>query len=505
MNQRALNRRDWLRLTTGAALSAGWLRAADGIPAHPRLLEFPPLSFEPPEPSKYRRELAHGAVAYLVEDHQLPLVTVSVTVKTGEYLEPEELTGLASMTGSQMRSGGTTSLSAREFDEEAAFLATNVGSSIGDTSGGGSVDCLAANLDRSLELFFDMLRHPGFDPQRFQIAKAGVLQSMERRNDDTGGIISREYRRLLRGDDFFSTREVTKATLEAITIEGMRSFHDRYFHPSSMIFSVSGDFDTDDMVKRLNAALEGDWPGSANPQVPDVPKPTYQPKPGVYMVEKPDNNQSQVRIGHLGIQRSNPDQIAVGIMNYILGGGGFSSRIMSRVRSDEGLAYSAGSDFSPGTYYPGAFTAYFQSENSRCAQAATLVLGEVERIRQEKVGQDELDQAKSYLTEIFPRYFATAGQVAGTFAEDEYTGREKDYWKNYRARVSAVTADDVLRVAQKYLMPDKMLILGVGDVKAMLAGNPDKPEFSFQKLAGGKEIEYIPLPDPMTMEYPKKG
>lgn len=502
MNRRLLQRRDWLKLAAGSALSAGWLQAAEEIPAHPRMLEFPGLSFEPPEPASYRRELDHGAVAYLAEDHQLPLVTVSVTVRTGDYLEPEELAGLASMTGSQMRSGGTTSMSAREFDEEAAFLATNIGTGIGMTSGSGSVDCLASNLDRSLELFFDVLKNPGFDEQRFQIAKAAALQAMERRNDDTGGIVNREFRRLLRGDDFFSTKQTTKASLEAITIDGMRSFHQRYYHPSSLIFAVAGDFDSDDMVKRLNAALADGWPAEKKPNVPDVPKPTHQPTPGVYMVEKPDNNQSQVRIGHLGIERSNPDHIAVSVMNYILGGGGFSSRIMSRVRSDEGLAYSAGSQFPAGTYYPGTFTAYFQSQNPRCAQAATLVIEEVERIRQDKVSETDLTIAKSYMTEIFPRYFATAGQIAGTFAGDEYSGREKDYWKNYRDRVAAVSSDDVLRVAQAYLRPDQLVILGVGDVEAMLAGNPDKPEFSFEKLAGDAGITRIPLPDPLTMEYP---
>ncbi len=208
-------------------------------------------------------------------------------------------------------------------------------------------------------------------------------------------------------------------------------------------------------------------------------------------------------MGHLGIERSNPDHIAVSVMNYILGGGGFSSRIMSRVRSDEGLAYSAGSQFPAGTYYPGTFVAYFQSQNPRCAQAATLVIEEIERIREQKVSDADLAMAKSYMTEIFPRYFATAGQIAGTFAGDEYTGREKDYWKNYRSRVAAVTADDVLRVAKEYLHPDKLVILGVGDVDAMLAGNPDKPEFSFEKLAGDAGIERLPLPDPLTMEYPE--
>ena len=222
------------------------------------------------------------------------------------------------------------------------------------------------------------------------------------------------------------------------------------------------------------------------------------------MVDKTsrDVNQSHVAIGHLGIQRSHPDAFKVRIMNSVLGGGGFTSRIMVRVRSDEGLAYSAYSQFQPGTYYPGLFRAGFQSRNATCAQAAAIVIEEIERIRNGKVTAQELDTAKNYQVEIFPRFFATAGQVAGTFTNDEFTEREKDYWKHYRERVSDVSAEDVLEAAQQHLHPDKLVIIAAGDKEAMLAGNADRPEFSFESLAGKAGIRSIPLPDPLTMEYP---
>lgn len=496
-----MTRRDWLRLT-GGLVAAGAL-AADEIPPHPLQLAFRPLEYTPPEAGEHRRELANGAIAYLVEDHQLPLVSVNVLIRTGSYLEPPEQTGLAGFTGSQIRSGGTRTLQPREFDEEAAFLATEIGSSIGDTSGSASMNCLSQNLDRSLELYFDMLRNPGFDPQRLELARAQALQSMERRNDDTGRIASREFGLLLRGD-FFTTRESTETTVRSITPDLMREFHEKYYNPSRFIFSVSGDFDSSEMAERLNEYLSADgWPRGVA-EVPPVPKPGHTPKPGVYAVHKedPNLNQGQVRIGHLGIQRSNPDHIAVSVMNDILGGGGFTSRIMSRVRSDEGLAYSARSSFTPGVYYPGVFSASFQSENRRCAQAAAIVLEEVRRVREEKVSADELETSKTYNIEVFPRFFATAGQVAGTFANDEFTGREEGYWAKYRGRIAAVTADDVQRVAREYLAPEKAVTLVVGNTGEILEGNPDRPEFSFEKLAPEGKIERIPLPDPMTMEYP---
>ena len=190
-------------------------------------------------------------------------------------------------------------------------------------------------------------------------------------------------------------------------------------------------------------------------------------------------------------------------MNGILGGADFSSRITNRVRSDEGLAYSAGSSFTAGIYYEGQFRASFQSKSATVAQAARIVLDEIERIRKDKVSADELETIKNNLIEVFPRYFGTAAAIAGTFAADEFTGRDPKYWETYRERVRTVSADDVLRVAAKYLDPDKLVILVVGNAEEMLKGNPDRPQYALQKLARGGKIVRIPLPDPMTMVYPK--
>ena len=497
-----MRRRAWIKTATGGLLGAS-LRAEEALPRHPRDLVYPPLDFEPPDPTAYRHELDSGAVAYLVEDHQLPLVSVSLTLRAGAYQVPAESAGLASFTGSQMRTGGTTRRNAREFDEEAAFLATQIGSGIGGTSASASVNCLKQNLDASLDMFFEMLKSPGFDEERLEVARSRSLQGLARRNDRLGEILSREFSRLMRGRHF-TTVQSTQASVQSISREGMLRFHARNFDPRRMFFAVSGDFDTQDILRRLNSALASGWP-SETVDPGEIPAPTHEPEAGFYMVDKTsrDVNQSHVVIGHLGILRSHPDVFKVSIMNSVLGGGGFTSRIMVRVRSDEGLAYSAYSRFQPGIYYPGTFRAGFQSRNATCAQAAAIVLEEIERIRQDRVSPEELDTAKNYVIEVFPRFFATAGQVGGTFVGDEFTGREMDYWKRYRERIADVSADDVLDAAQKHLQPDKLLVLAVGDQEAMLAGSPDKPQFSFESLAGTGGIRSIPLPDPLTMEYPE--
>jgi predicted Zn-dependent peptidase len=280
----------------------------------------------------------------------------------------------------------------------------------------------------------------------------------------------------------------------------MLAFHQKYYQPGGFILAVSGDFNTKEMLARLEAATKG-WTVNKG-AVPDVPKPAFTPVAGVYAVHKADVNQGRVSIGHTGAQRDTPDSYALTIMNDILGGGGFTSRITSRVRSDEGLAYSAGSNFGLGVYYPGNFRAAFQSKNPTTSQAIDIIMEEINRLRTSKVSAEELETAKNSAIEVFPRTFATAAQIAGTFAQDEYTKRPADYWTTYRARVAAVTAEDVQRVAQKYLQPDKLVVLVVGNIDEITKGNPDRPQHSLLKIAKDGQVRRIPLPDPLTMIYP---
>ena len=393
-------------------------------------------------------------------------------------------------------------MTAEQFDEEAAFLAAEISSGIGDTQGTANLNCLSKDLDRGLELLFNMLKTPGFQPDRIALYKSQVVQRMERRNDETALIQAREWARLMRGDSHFSTAWSTKHSIESISREDLLAFHQKYFQPGNFIFAVSGDFHTDQILAKLEKALRG-WPVTKE-KVPPVPKPQFRPTPGVYMVNKADVNQGRVTLGHLGTMRDNPDYYALSIMNDILGGSGFVSRLMSRVRSDEGLAYSVGSDFGFGIYYDGIFQAAFQSKSATVGQATTLVLDEIKKIRTQKVTPDELERAVNYRVEVFPRIFATAAAIVGTFANDEYTGRPADFWSTYRARIRAVTADDVLRVALKYLHPEQLVFLAVGNADEILRGNPDKPEFELDKLAPKGELKRIPLPDPLTMIYPKE-
>ena len=486
-------------LAVGLSLLAAGGVSAQPIPPHPADLTYDLLDFTPPVAADHRHQLSNGVVTFVVEDHELPLVSISLTIRTGSYLDPPDKIGLASLTGSQMRAGGTSTMSAADLDEEAAFLAAQIGSRIGATSGGANLNCLTKDLDACLDLFFDMLRSPGFNEDRLALAKSQAIQQMERRNDSTASIEGREWSRLMRGTEHFSTRPRTRATVEAITRDDLVAFHRRYYHPGNFIFAVSGDVDTTTILAELERRMAGWQVGTES--VPPVPPPDFTPRPGLYLVDKPDVNQGRVSIGHIGTTRDDPDRYKLLVMNDILGGGGFSARLLTRIRSDEGLAYSVGSSFGVGIYYKGVFRASFQSRSETVARATAIVLEEVERIRTEPVENDELRNSIANFVETFSRNFSSAASTAGLFASDEYTGRDPAYLEVYRDNIASVTADDVLDVAQRYLDPAALVILVVGNLEATLAGDPERPEFSLEEMRSG-EVVRIPLPDPFTMEYP---
>lgn len=496
---RALTR-SLLAVLVAAPLSAQAVRVAEpDIPERPEKLVFGPLDFHVPEGGAYEHRLSNGVLVYVAEDHTLPLVSLAVTLKVGSYLEPEDEVGLTGLTGSLVRTGGTTSLAPEDFDEQVEFLAVDLSSSGGDTRAGARLRAITPVLDDALALFFDMLKHPRFDAGRLEVEKSNALEAMRQRNDDAGAILGREWSWLLYGRDYYGSRRMTRSNLDAITRDDLQAFHAKYWRPENMIVSVSGDVDTDSILAALERGL-ADWPGEGADNHWPPPLPTHAVVPGVYHVEK-DIPQGKVLIGHLVPQWTdwtNPDRAALQVMDHILGGSGFTSRITKRVRSDEGLAYSAGSNFSFDPFEPGTFTISFQSKNETVALAAKISLEEVRRIQDELVGTDELEIAKSSLIQTFPQRFDSAGEIASTFAYDSFIGRSHAYWQRWREQVRAVTAEDVRRVARQYLKPDQVVFLVVGKWDEIAKGDASG-RASMNDFFGG-EVTHLPLRDPLTLE-----
>jgi zinc protease len=470
--------------------------AAQEIPARPEALTFKAIAFTPPQSKDHRVVLSNGMVVFIAEDRALPLVNIALTIRTGSWLEPVGKEGLAAMTGSQLRRGGTRSLSAEALDERLDFLAAQVSSGIGATAGSAGLNCLADNLDESLRLFVEMLKEPRFQEDRLELAKEQALQEMKKRNDDSSDIEGTEWNALLYGESHFTNRFSTKASIQSLTRDDLAAFHRRTFYPANMIAAVSGAFSRAEMVKKLEAAF-GNWP-SPRAVVPPIPATVESVAPGLYRVPK-DVNQGRVSIGIVTVKRDSPDIYALEVMNEILGGSGFTSRITKSVRSDEGLAYSAGSAISFGAFYPGRFRALFQSKSESVALATRLVLDEIRKLREAPVTDDELDTIKRNLIETFPSSFASKAQAVGTFAGDEYTKRDPAFWATYRDRIKAVTAADVQRVAKRYLVPEKLVILVVGNQGDIDKGD-GKGNASLASLAPGGKVVSLALRDPMTMK-----
>jgi zinc protease len=485
-------------LATAASAAAPLAAQPAAIPDHPDKLVFAPIVYTPPSAKDYRVVLKNGMVVYIAEDPTLPLVNIELTLRTGSYLEPAGKEGLAAFTGSQIRRGGTRSLTAEQLDEKLDFLAANVSTGIGETSGRASLNALRDNLDESLKVFVEMLKEPRFQEDRLALAKEQALQDMKKRNDDSEDVEAREWNVLLYGEDHFSNRFTTAASVQSITRQDLVDFHKKYVSPANMIAAVSGSFSRPQMTQKLEAAF-ANWPGPAA-TVPPVPSEIHTAAPGIYRIQK-DVNQGRVSIGLPSVRRGDPDAYALEVMNEILGGSGFTSRIMKTVRSDEGLAYSAGSGLRLGVYYPGSFRAEFQSKSRTVAYAAQLVLQEIKGMRDKPVTDEELDTIKRNLIETFPSTFGSKAQTVGIFAADEYTRRDPSYWQTYRDRIRAVTAADVQRVAQKYLTPDKMVVLVVGDQKEIDLGD-GKHQTSLLALAEGRKVVVLPLRDPLTMKRP---
>jgi len=468
---------------------------AEDIPSRPEELKFPQLEYQPPDASGFRVTLDNGISVYLAEDRILPLISVGMNFKGGMYMEPAGKAGLASLTGSVWRTGGAGELSGAELDEELDFLAANLSTGIGATSGSVSLNLLSKDIDRGLELLMDVILNPRFDQDRLDKAKENVYAGMKRRNDRTPGIESREWQRLIYGEDFWMNRLPTKTSVESITRQELADFHRLFLNPQDIVLAVSGDFSREEMVVKLNSTIGKLAPKSD--AVPQVPQPSFVPEPGVYLVDKKDVNQGRVSIGHIGYQRPFADEFDMAIANDVLGGGGFTARILSRVRSDEGLAYSAGSSFRLNNTIPGTFRASFQSKSSTCSRAADLILQLVDQIRKEGISDTELKTSQNSFIETFPNRFQSKFQTVNIFAQDELVGRPSDYWQEYRNRISQVTRESARSAADKYINPEKFIILVVGNIEEILKGHPDFPEITFEKM--GKLVR-IPLRDPMTQE-----
>ena len=458
----------------------------------PSDLKYPALKYEPPDPKTFRTAFANGLRGYVQEDHSLPVVNLSAIVNYGQLYDAKDKVGLGQLLGATLIKGGTRSKAGNVIEERIDFLGGSLNFSVDERTSTLSLFVLTKDLDEGLGLLFDVLMNPEFREGPVNLGRARLIEGLRQANDQPSSVLTREYERLLYGDGPL-TWEPTRTTYEGITAADLKSVHGRFFYPKNICIAAAGDFAKADLVRKVNT-LVGPWK-NGKADFPAVPKTFPDVEPGVYFIQK-KINQGYVSLGHLGIEDTNPDYHAVQVMNFILGGGSFTSRIMSKVRSDEGLAYNTGSRFTYRWGFPGTLSGYVQTKSATVGYAISLILKEFERIRTEAVADDELATAVDYYLESFSNNFSSPMTTMGNFVTLDMQGKPMDYYKTYRDKIRLVTKERILEVAKKYVHPEKAAIMIVGDWEPCNKGGEKFPG----PLDKFGKVHRISLRDPLTGE-----
>ena len=429
------------------------------IPATWKQVPIPPLpAFKPQQPK--RIQLANGMVVFLQEDHELPLISGYARIRGGSRAEPATKVGLVSIYGDVWRQGGTAKMTGDAMDDYLEARAAKVETSGGTDSTTIGFDCLKGDFDDVFALFVDLMRNPVFREDKLPLAKDQLRTEISRRNDDTDSIAGRETRFLVYGKNNPYARIPEYATVAAVTRDDLANWHKQHVAPNNIILGVQGDFDPAKMEAALHKAFDG-W--AKGPSV-EPPKIEFQPaKPGIYVVDKEDVNQSEVRMVSLGIRRDNPDYFAAQVMNEVFSGG-FSSRLFSELRTKRGLAYEVGGGLTAAFDHPGVFYLTIGTKSQTTVDALNGLKEELDRLQKDAPTDVEMKRAKDSILNSFIFNFDTPGKVLRERISYEFYGYPADFLERYRAGVEKVTSADVLRVAQKYIHKDQLSTLIVGNL-----------------------------------------
>ncbi len=440
-----------------AQTTVGPTAIPDTPPAY-RDLRFPALK-EIAIPDVTTYTLPNGMKIYLLEDHELPVVSGTVRVRTGNLFEPAGKVGLASITGTVMRSGGTGDKTGDQLDEELENIAASVESDIGESSGSVSFSTLKENTDKVLGIFKDVLTKPGFRQDKIDLAKSEMRSGIARRNDDAHGVAEREFADIVYGKDTPYGWQIEYATLDHISRSDVVAFYRRYFFPANMLMAVWGDFSTAEMQAKL-ASLFGAW-HYEQLKVPPFPPVREKAQPGIYLAKKDDVTQDILHRRPPGGRLDDKDFAALQVMGDILGGG-FQSHLVERVRTQLGLAYDISADWGANYDHPGLFEIGGSTKSASTADTLQAIQKEIERIRASEVTPDELETARQSALNSLVFAFDTKTKTLSRLLNYEYFGYPKDFIDRYQKSLEAVTPQDVLRVAREHMHPAGLTIVAVG-------------------------------------------
>jgi zinc protease len=410
-------------------------------------------------PPVQRLVLANQLVLLAGEDHSLPFVTLQLLTDSGARKDPLGKEGLADLTARGLL-WGTSKQDLVTIYQELDFMGASLTSFSGRDYATLTLRVLKKDFDKGLGILTDVLTQPTFPEDELRREVEKTLASIQAAEDDFENVAEKEFlKTLFPNSRYGHPIEGTKESLKRITREALFEFYRRYYHPNSAILVVVGDVSRDEIRSKVLHQMET-WPSEKIPEERFVT--AFADQKRTIKIDRPIT-QANIILGHRGVSRANPDYYALTVMNYILGGGGFSSRLIDEIRVKRGLAYSVASFFDPGRY-PGSFQIVLQTKNSSAKEAIALSFQEMERIRKEPVSERELEGAKKYLMGSFPMRLDTQGKLVNFLGQVEYFGLGLNYPDAYPSIIQAVTREDVLRVAKTYLHPESIILVVVANL-----------------------------------------
>jgi zinc protease len=457
----------WCTLWLGCLLTST-LQAQDW-----KKIPIPPLpAFHPQQPK--RVELPNGMVVFLQEDHELPLIDLTASIRGGSRVEPAAKVGLVSMYGEVWRTGGTKNQTGDQLDDYLEIRAAKVETGGDSDSTAISLACLKEDFNDVFKVFSDLLRQPEFRADKLELAKHEAFDAISRRNDEISQVARREAVRLAYGRDNAYARQPEYVTVSAVTREDLLAWHKTYVYPNNIILGVVGDFDSAQMEARLRAAF-GSWgkgPAAKPPEIQFSPA-----KPGYYLIKKEDVNQSWIRMVGLGTTRNNPDYYAIEVFNEAFGGG-FSARLIQSIRTAQGLAYAVGGGIGTRFDHPGILQLAMATKSQSTVQAIQALHEQIDQLKTKPVTDDEIKRAKDTILNNFVFNFDTPDKVLHERMAYEFYGYPADFLERYRSGIEKVTTADVARVAAKYVHKDQLAVLVAGNTAEF-----DKPLSSLGPVA----------------------
>lgn len=410
--------------------------------------------------SPQRSVLENGLVLLTSEQRALPMVTFHFLIRAGGRYDPEGREGLAHLT-SRLLTYGTREKTALQISEILDFIGASLSTASGQEVATVSLTLLKKDLETGLDLLAEILTASVFSSEEIERQKQSVIASIKAKNEDPGHIAQMKFLEVLFPQSPYGRQvEGTEDSVRRMERAHLLQFYERFYRPDRAIVSVVGDISHQEIAQKLTRALSP-WKKGTAIDEPRVAPPSAQ---GNFIRVNKSLTQANITMGHLGIPRSHPDYYAIQVMNYILGGGGFSSRLMDSVRNERGLAYSVSSHFDAEKFI-GSFQVTMQTKNETAGEAIRIAREEIQRLRQERVGEEELQAAKDYLIGSFPLRLDTNQAVANFLSLVEFYGLGLDYPEKYPDLIRRVSRDDVLRVAQKYLQPENLIVVVVADQK----------------------------------------